>query len=81
MPWPINTVASPSSSTTAGSFVWVLLESTEDAAVWLDLETSDDVFDNWLEAFEDGNQALMTHIDDELIGPVNASPDVPEDDE
>lgn len=63
------------------SFLWILLESTDDPAVWLDVETSDDVFDSWREAFEAGNQALMTHVDDELAGPLNVSPDGTDDNE
>lgn len=58
-----------------GNFLWILLESTEDPAVWLDLETGDDKFDNWLEAYEAGTSALRSYVDDELAGPVNSSTD------
>lgn len=58
-----------------GSFLWIVLESTDDPAVWLDLETGHDKFDNWLEAYEAGNAALLAYVDDELAGPVNASLD------
>jgi hypothetical protein len=58
-----------------GSFVWIILESTEDPAVWLDLETGDNIFDNWREAYDAGNEALMSYVDDELAGPLNELPD------
>ena len=45
--------------TSPGNFVWVLMESTDDPAVWLDLETADESFDNWREAYDAGNEALM----------------------
>lgn len=63
----------------ASSFLWILLESTEDPAVWLDLETSEDTFENWLDAFEAGNAALLAYVDDELAGPVVTSPDYDSD--
>jgi hypothetical protein len=58
-----------------GSFVWIILESTEDPAVWLDLETGDSIFDNWREAYDAGNEALMSYVDDELAGPLDELPD------
>lgn len=58
-----------------GNFIWILMESTEDPAVWLDLETGDDTYDNWRDAYDAGNEALLAYVDDELAGPVEASPD------
>jgi hypothetical protein len=58
-----------------GSFVWILLESTDDPAVWLDLETGSDTFESWREAYDAGNEALLSYVDDELEGPVEATPD------
>lgn len=58
-----------------GNFVWVLMESTDDPAIWLDLETGEEGFDTWREAFDAGNEALMAYVDDELAGPVEPSPD------
>ena len=55
-----------------GSFLWVVIESTEDPAVWLDLETADESYESWIEAYDAGSAALMAHVDDELVGPVNA---------
>lgn len=51
-------------------FLWVILESTDDPAVWLDLETGDVSYPSWIEAHEAGNEALMAYVDDEAIGPV-----------
>ena len=59
-----------------GSFLWIILESTEDPAVWLDLETGDDKFDNWLDAYNAGNAALLDYVADELVGPENSTPEV-----
>jgi hypothetical protein len=58
-----------------GSFVWILLESTDDPAIWLDLETGRDTFESWREAYDAGNEALLSYVDDELEGPVEATPD------
>lgn len=58
-----------------GSFVWILLESTDDPAVWLDLETAEDAFESWREAYDAGNEALLSYVDDEHAGPVEALPD------
>ena len=55
-------------------FLWVILESTDDPAVWLDLETGDASYPSWTEAHEAGNKALMAYVDDEAIGPVTDSP-------
>lgn len=52
-----------------GHFVWILLESAEDPAVWLDLETADRKFGTWQDAYDAGNAALKAHIADESAGP------------
>jgi hypothetical protein len=54
-------------------FLWIVMESTEDPAVWLDLETAEDSYDSWIQAHEAGNTALMAYVDDESIGPVITS--------
>lgn len=64
-----------------GHFIWILLESTEDPAVWLDLETASESFDNWVDAYDAGNAALMVYVDDELAGPLEALPDGTDADE
>jgi hypothetical protein len=56
-----------------GSFLWIVLESTEDPAVWLDLETGNAKFDNWRDAFDAGNTALSAYVQFHMTGPVNAS--------
>jgi hypothetical protein len=53
----------------SGHFVWILLESTDDPAVWLDLETADGIFDTWHDAYNAGNVALLAHVADERAGP------------
>ena len=60
-----------------GNFVWVILESSDDPAVWLDLETADDTYASWIEAHEAGNAALLGYVDDETVGPVQ--PGAPDD--
>jgi hypothetical protein len=59
----------PSEST----FLWVVLESTDDPAVWLDLETGDDTFSSWIEAHEAGNDALLAYVEDKTLGPMRAA--------
>ena len=61
------------------NFLWVLIESTDDPAVWLDLETSSESYESWIDAYEAGNEALMAYVDDERLGPVNAGPMEAED--
>ncbi|CAN5874460.1 hypothetical protein BH11PSE13_BH11PSE13_36950 [soil metagenome] len=58
-----------------GSFLWIILESTEDPAVWLDLETGDEKFDSWSEAYEAGNSALLSYVEDPAAGPLAAALD------
>ncbi|MDM0002764.1 hypothetical protein QTI24_29505 [Variovorax sp. J22P240] len=55
------------------NFVWIVLESTGDPAVWLDLETGFESYDTWIEAFEAGNLALRAYVDDEDRGPIGES--------
>jgi hypothetical protein len=56
-----------------GTFLWVLLESADDPAVWLDLETAQDTFPTWIEAYESGNDALRAYVEDETLGPTRAA--------
>lgn len=48
-----------------GQFHWVLIESTEDATIWNDIEASSESYDMWLDAFTAGNKALLKHVPDE----------------
>jgi hypothetical protein len=51
-------------------FIWLILESSDDPAVWLDLETGDEAYGSWIEAHEAGNAALLAYVDDVSVGPV-----------
>ena len=52
-----------------GQFFWVLHESTEDASVWVDIESSEFSFPTWTAAYEVGVTRLYHLIEDERIGP------------
>ncbi|MDM0050924.1 hypothetical protein [Variovorax sp. J22R115] len=52
-----------------GQYFWVLHESTEDASVWVDVQSSELSFASWTEAFEAGTVALYRLATDERIGP------------
>ncbi|MEJ8851846.1 hypothetical protein [Variovorax rhizosphaerae] len=52
-----------------GHFYWVLHESTEDASVWIDIESSPNAFTSWTEAFEAGTVELYRLAADERVGP------------
>ena len=56
----------------ANHFVWMILESSEDPAVWLDLETGDDTYETWIEAHDAGNAALLAYVEDENVGPIQS---------
>lgn len=58
-----------------GHFHWVLIESTEDATVWNDIESSEGSFDMWLDAWVEGGKALLKHVEDERIGPRHSGED------
>lgn len=69
MPAPYRRLAVFVDRPSPGHFVWILLESTDDPAVWLDVETADGIFDTWSKAYEAGNLALKAHVVDERAGP------------
>ena len=52
-----------------GHFHWVLHESTEDASVWVDIDSSVLSFPSWTEAFEAGTVELYRLVADERLGP------------
>ena len=52
-----------------GHFHWVLHESTEDASVWVDIESSVASFPSWMEAFNAGCEELFKLVPDERTGP------------
>lgn len=63
-----------------GCFYWVLIESTDDAAIWRDVTAALDPAGTWREAWDLGTQALHILVRDQAIGPraegedENASP-------
>ncbi len=63
-----------------GQYYWVIIESTEDATVWLDIESSEQCYPSWQVAFTAGNEALLHKVSDRHRGPLapgedeNASP-------
>jgi hypothetical protein len=52
-----------------GVFHWVLIESTDDAAVFKPLSVSPDPYDNWLLALVAGVEALQRMTGDSSRGP------------
>lgn len=52
-----------------GVFHWVLIESTEDAAIWEDLDSSEEAFDTWMAAWDAGCVAMHKLVLDERVGP------------
>ena len=42
-----------------GVFHWVLIESTEDASVYLELEASEGSYDSWTHALPQGTERLL----------------------
>lgn len=52
-----------------GTFYWVLIESTDDAAVWSDVKASDESFDTWIQAWHEGSSQLMKLVKNQDIGP------------
>lgn len=59
---------------------WVLMESTQDASVWVDLEASEESYPTWLAALNAGTDALLKLVPNKDRGPLvegedeNASP-------
>ena len=61
-----------------GNYLWIVIESTDDPAVWLDLETGDETYATWIDAQKAGNAALLAYVDDDRVGPVTST-DVDDD--
>lgn len=63
-----------------GQFYWVIIESKDDASVWIDLRTAEESFSSWFAAWEMGNKELLKMVVDKKTGPLapsqgeNASP-------
>ncbi len=58
-----------------GCFYAVLIESTEDAAVWVDIWSSEESFDTWRAAWDAGNSQLLSMVPDQAKGPLVAGED------
>lgn len=52
-----------------GDFFWVLIESTDDAAIWSDVKASEESFPTWIQAWQAGTAELMKSIKDQNTGP------------
>jgi hypothetical protein len=61
-----------------GQFYWVLIQGTEDAGHWEDVEASEQSFTTWTAAFEAGCVALYKRVRDERIGPRTAGENQPQ---
>lgn len=53
-----------------GLFFWVLIENTDDAEIWRDIEAADEPETTWRAAFDVGNAALLALVSDQAAGPV-----------
>ena len=58
-----------------GQFYWVLHESLDDAAVWMDIRASEESFPSWMAAFDQGVVELLKLVENELTGPRAAGED------
>ena len=58
-----------------GQYFWVLIESKEDASVWLDIDASEGSFPTWHAALDAGNVALMKLVENKQTGPLAAGED------
>lgn len=58
-----------------GAFYWVMIESSGDASVWVEVDVSDQPYCTWLEACMGGSTALMQLVSDDEIGPRAVSED------
>ncbi|WP_081247489.1 hypothetical protein [Variovorax paradoxus] len=52
-----------------GHYYWVLMEEGDDASHWLELDAAEEPYEMWLDALNDGVQALVRYAPDERIGP------------
>jgi hypothetical protein len=58
-----------------GHFYWVLMEESDDASQWTELESADATYGMWLDALTAGVKALVGYAPDERIGPRSAGDD------
>lgn len=53
-----------------GLYFWVLIENTEDAEIWRDIDAAEGPQTTWRAAFDVGNAALLALVSDQAAGPV-----------
>lgn len=52
-----------------GLFYWVLMEEGDDASQWCEISSAQQPYDLWLDALQEGTQALVRLASDQRIGP------------
>ena len=58
-----------------GDYYWVLIESTGDAAIWIDIESSQAPVNSWEDAFNTGVVELKKRVSNKRLGPLIGSED------
>lgn len=58
-----------------GQFYWVLMEESDDASQWVELQSAEEGYDMWIDALQAGMWALERLAEDERIGPRKADDD------
>ena len=58
-----------------GQYFWVLIESKEDASVWMDIGAAEESSPTWHAALDAGNVALMKLVKNKETGPRAAGED------
>ena len=58
-----------------GQYFWVLIESKEDASVWLDIDAAEESLPTWQAALDAGNVALMKLVQNKETGPLTSGED------
>ena len=58
-----------------GEYFWVLIESKEDASVWMDICAAEESSPTWHAALDAGNVALMKLVQNKETGPLAAGED------
>ena len=53
-----------------GDYYWVLIESTGDAAIWIDIDSSQAPVSSWEDAFDKGVVELKKRVPNKVLGPL-----------
>ena len=53
-----------------GDYYWVLIESTGDAAIWIDIDSSQAPLSSWEDAFDKGVVELKKRVPNKRLGPL-----------